>query len=225
MSELILLSLASAFTPTLVAATTLMMLLPQPKKLMLGYLAGAAMTSLTIGLVIVFTLERSSAVSTTEQSVSPGLTIAVGAAALVAALVLRARQNGRAPERSSAVGEPERVEPKWRRSLSTGSMRTTFAVGAVLTLPGAAYLAGLRQIDRLNYSTFGTVISVIAFNVVMLASLEIPLLCFTIAPDWTVASIHRLKNWISPRRHELVIRGLSIVGAVLVLKGVIELIA
>jgi hypothetical protein len=50
--------------PTLVAASTLMMLLPNPKRLMLGYLLGALMTSITLGLVIVFSLEGCSAHTT-----------------------------------------------------------------------------------------------------------------------------------------------------------------
>ena len=43
-----------------------MMLLPNPKRLMLGYLLGALMTSITLGLVIVFSVEGSDAVRTTE---------------------------------------------------------------------------------------------------------------------------------------------------------------
>ena len=50
MSQVILLSLTASLNPTLVAATTVMLLLPSPKKLMLGYLLGAYMTSITLGL-------------------------------------------------------------------------------------------------------------------------------------------------------------------------------
>ena len=42
--------------PTLLAAVTLMLLLPNPKRLMLGYLLGAYTTSISLGLVIVFAL-------------------------------------------------------------------------------------------------------------------------------------------------------------------------
>src|SRR5580704_17894150 len=33
--------------------------------------------------------------------------------------------------------------PRWQQALSKGSARTTFVVGALLTLPGGSYLAGL----------------------------------------------------------------------------------
>ena len=47
-TQVFLLALAAALNPTLVAASTLMMLLPNPKRLMLGYLLGALMTSITL---------------------------------------------------------------------------------------------------------------------------------------------------------------------------------
>jgi hypothetical protein len=54
MGEVILLSLTASLNPTLVAATTVMLLLDRPTRLMFGYLLGAYMTSFTLGLVIVF---------------------------------------------------------------------------------------------------------------------------------------------------------------------------
>ena len=56
MSDVILLSLTASFNPTLVAATTVMLLLERPARLMLGYLLGAYITSITLGLVIVFSV-------------------------------------------------------------------------------------------------------------------------------------------------------------------------
>ena len=39
--DIFLLSLVAMFNPTLLAAVTIMMLIPNPKRLMLGYLLGA----------------------------------------------------------------------------------------------------------------------------------------------------------------------------------------
>jgi hypothetical protein len=56
----VLLSLTAALNPTLLTATTVMLLLPSPTALMLGYWLGAMLTSITLGLVIVFSLQGSS---------------------------------------------------------------------------------------------------------------------------------------------------------------------
>ena len=88
MSQVILLSLTASLNPTLVAATTVMLLLDKPARLMLGYLLGAYMTSITLGLVIVFSLSNSSATNTTENTISPAVDIGLGAIALAVAFVL-----------------------------------------------------------------------------------------------------------------------------------------
>jgi hypothetical protein len=44
MGQVILLSLTASLNPTLVAATTVMLLLERPSRLMIGYLLGAYMT-------------------------------------------------------------------------------------------------------------------------------------------------------------------------------------
>ena len=95
----------------------------------------------------------------------------------------------------------------------------------MLTLPGASYLAGLSRIDKLNYSTAETVLLVIAFNLIMLALLEVPLLCFAIAPNWTVAAIDRTKASIGRHGRRSAVAGLTVLGALLVIKGLIELLS
>ena len=79
MSDVILLSLTASLNPTLVAATTVMLLLDKPVRLMLGYLLGAMMTSITLGLVIIFAVPHSSSTSTTQNTLSPGVDMYFGA--------------------------------------------------------------------------------------------------------------------------------------------------
>ena len=113
MSQVILLSLTASFNPTLVAATTVMLLLDNPAKLMLGYLLGAYVTSITLGLVIVFSASNSSTTNTTENTLSPAVDIALGAIALIAAWVVwsgrqeRYRQRRRARKRQSPTRVPQ----------------------------------------------------------------------------------------------------------------------
>lgn len=97
-------------------------------------------------------------------------------------------------------------------------------MGAVLTLPGTLYLAGLYRIDHLNYSTLATVGLVVAFNLVMLLLLEIPLLVFAVAPERTVTTLDHAKAWMAIHGRQLLVTILGSVGTLLVIKGVIELL-
>ena len=226
MGQVILLSLTASFNPTLVAATTVMLLLDKPARLMLGYLLGAYVTSITLGLVIVFSAS-SSTTSTTENTLSPAVDIALGLLALVGAWVVWSGRHERFRERRRArkAAKPDKGPPRWQRELSKGSARTTFLVGMLLTLPGASYLAGLDDIHKLNYSTTFTVLIVIGFNLVMLWLLEVPLISFVIAPDWTPRAIERAKAWISRHSHVFAVRGLTLLGALLIIKGIVGLIS
>src|SRR3954453_3455252 len=99
MGEVLLLSLTASLNPTLVAVTTGMLLLPKPTRLMGGYLAGAMLTSITLGLAIVFSLSSSSTTNTTQNLLSPAVDIALGALALAAAFVLHTGRQERLVER------------------------------------------------------------------------------------------------------------------------------
>lgn len=228
MSEVVLLSLTSAFNPTLIAVTTLMLLLPNPKRLMLGYWLGAMLMSITLGLLIVHTLKGSGVVSTTKSTLSPLADIVIGGLTLIIARTLATGRDKRYRERRAEKKKEKHTEdkdpPRWQRALSGGSARTTFVVGALLTLPGASYLAGLDRLSKLGYSTAATVLVVLAFNLVMLALLEVPMIAFAVAPERAPAALDRAKAWAGAHGRRYAVHGLEIIGALLIIKGVVGLI-
>jgi hypothetical protein len=203
-----------------------MLLLDKPVRLMGGYLLGAYLTSITLGIVIVFSFSNSSASNTTENTISPAVDIALGAIALAVAFVLHTgradRLRERRQERKSA--KPDKGPPRWQQQLNKGSPRATFVIGVLLTLPGASYLAGLHSIHDLHYSKPETVLLVIGFNLVMMWLLEVPLLGFLVAPKWTPRAVDRAKAWVRDHAHVFAVRGFAGVGALLVIKGLVGLV-
>ena len=92
MDKIFVYSLVAAANATLLAAVTVMLFLPSPKRLLIGFLLGGLLVSLTIGFVIVFAVHHSSATSTSQSSISPAMDIAFGVLLLVAASVLRSER-------------------------------------------------------------------------------------------------------------------------------------
>jgi hypothetical protein len=227
--DVFLLAFLAALYPTLLAATTVMLLLPHPKRLLLGYLCGAAMTSIALGLVIVFALRHAGLTKTTQVTLGPGEDIVLGCLALVIAFVLHSGRDRRLVERrrerKAAKGEEKQGPPRWQQALGRGSARTTFVVGALLTLPGATYVTALYRISDENLSDPLTVLTVVAFNVIMLMLLEIPLLAYTFAPDWTPKAIERFKQKLSERGRTWGIRIAAALGLLMIARGVIALLA
>jgi len=210
----------AAANPTLLAATTVMLLLDRPKRLLLGYLLGALMTSVTLGLVIVFALDGSA--ETAQHTLSPVYDLVLGALLIAISYWVGHRpRTALADRRRRREKKPDKGPPLWQRTLSRGSARMTFVVGALLTLPGASYLIGLHKIADSDAGTAGAVGAVVLFNVIMLALLEVPLIGFTLAPDWTTDAVDRLKAWFARNARRLASRIALILGALLILRGLI----
>jgi hypothetical protein len=220
--KVVLYAFTAALNPTLVTATTVMLLLPNPLRLMLGYWLGAMLVSVTLGILIVFALDDSSAASTTKNTLSPIADIVLGALALLLALVLATGRDKGMTERRAQRREGK-DPPRWQRTLGKGTARTTFVIGVLLTLPGASYLLGLHNINTLDYSPAVTVLLVIGFNLIMLILLEAPLLAFVLAPEAAPKAVDRAKAWAAARWRTVVVSGLCVIGGTLVLKGIVGL--
>jgi hypothetical protein len=228
LASIFFLSLLAMFTPTLLAAVTVMMLLPNPKRLMLGYLLGAYLTSITAGLLIVFSLHGSASEST-AHTMGPIEDIVVGLVALLVAYVLGngrdARLQERRRRRKEAKETAEKKESFPERMLGRGSARVTFVVGVLLTFPGVSYLTALDRMAKLDATSAELVLLVVAFCLIQQVLLEVPLLGYTFAPDWTKDAVARFRAWLGRNGRRAGVILAAVIGVLLVLRGVIALIA
>jgi hypothetical protein len=226
MGDIFLLSLVSAANATLLAAVTVMLFLPSPKRLLLGYLAGALLISLTIGFVIVFVVHDASATSTTRNTVSPSIDVAIGFISLLVAYVLGSGQDQKLKERrrkgkSDGESDSEKSPSKVEQLLGRGSARVTFAVGVVLTLPSVSYLVALHDLQKLGYGTVGEILVIIGFNAMLLIFLEVPLVGYFVAPERTVVEVQRFRAWLIRSGRRMAIVGAGVIGVFLIARGVI----
>ena len=217
-------SIVATLNPSLLAAVTVMMLLPQRKRLMLGYLVGAYTTSIVAGLVIIFALHHSGAVTTSKRLISPGEDVAIGALALVIMVVLVSGAD--APlrrwreRRHRAHARHGADEPSWQqRMLSRGSIGLAFLVGALVSFPGISYLNALDHIVRLNPSTLIILVLVLGFCFMQQILLEVPLVAAVVAPDQTEQTVIRAKSWFGRHGRAIAQAALACVGILLVVHG------
>jgi Sap, sulfolipid-1-addressing protein len=201
-----------------------MMLLAEPKKLMLGYLLGAYLTSISLGLLIVFSLHGSGATSTARASLTPAEDLVFGAIALTVGIVLRTGRVDRLRERRRRKKGDAKKESWPERMLGRGSPRVTFAVGAALTLPGASYLVALDRIAKLDAGPPAAVLLVIAFCLIQMMLLELPLVGYAFAPERTQQAVARFREWVAHNAKRVIGNAAIVIGALLLLRGVIELL-
>jgi Sap, sulfolipid-1-addressing protein len=219
------LALLATLNPSLLAAVTIMLLLPNPRRLMAGYLLGAYLTSITSGLVIVFSLHGSAAEDQAKRSISPAEDIVVGVVLLVVSFVLATGRDAPLQRRREARKERKEREGKGSRSerlLGRGSARVTFAVGAVLSFPGVSYFLALDHIVRLDPGAVPSILLVIGFCFMQLLFLELPLLGYLFSPEWTHRAVHGFRDFLARRGRLVATIGAAIVGLVLILRGVLN---
>jgi Sap, sulfolipid-1-addressing protein len=222
------LALLSMANPTLLAAVTVMMLLPRTKTLMLGYLLGAYLTSISLGIVIVLTLNESEGVESARHTLSPAEDLVVGAILLLVGYTLltgrteRLRERRRQRKEEKDGGQPKQSWPE--RMLGRGSARITFAVGVVLSFPGVSYLTALDRIAKLDATHVEMIALVIAFCLLQQMLLELPVLGYAVAPDWTQGAVTRFRAWLGRNGLRAGAYVALVLGGLLILRGVITII-
>jgi Sap, sulfolipid-1-addressing protein len=225
MGHVFVFSLTAALNPTLLAAVTLMLTLPSPERLLLGYLLGAALTSVTCGLLLVFALPGTKTLSTAKHTVSPAIDITLGTLILVIVFVVATGRDRRRQAWSERRRErtKDKPPPRWKRALSKGSARDTFVIGILLSFPGASYIAGMDLLSKQNIGTAATVIAVLVFNLVMLLLLELPLIGYLTRPESTAATVKRFSDLLTRHGGRVALTGAGLVGIWLIVRGALTL--
>ena len=228
--SIFLLSLMAMFNPTLLAAVTVMMLLPDPKRLITGYLLGAYLASIGLGMAIVFTLHgNSSGVETSKRTLSPVEDLAFGAILAIVGWALltgrvKAAKEGHKRRHEEKHGPKEAKESLPERLLGRGSMRLTFAIGALLSLPGASYLIALDKMAKLDWHAPTTALAVVVFCLIQQTFLEVPLVGFHLAPEWTQGAVVRFREWIANNASRAAGHVALVLGVLLIIRGTAYLI-
>jgi Sap, sulfolipid-1-addressing protein len=202
--ELLLLAIAAAFYPALLAVVIIFLGRPRPKRLLTFFLAGAWLVSMTIGLVVVFGLDGAGIRSSTRGTINASIYISVGAFALVVGGYLLGRTPR--PKTPKQDGKPSLTQ----RYLTKDSSWLVFVLGIVLNMPGVWYLIALKDIGLTGWTSAEKVLALVGFNLIMFAFVEAPLIGYLVAPDWSRRLVDRFNAWL--HRHGRHLAGYIAVG-------------
>ena len=96
-------------------------------------------------------------------------------------------------------------------------------VGALISLPGAAYLTALHNLVTGHYSTTTQVVAVVAFVLIEFLLVIIPYVFLELRPAATRAAIRKGQDWLRGHTQQLLAYTCLILGAYLTVSALIRL--
>ena len=231
-AEFFVLAFTAALNPKLLAVDLLLIENRRPRAMFLCVLLGGLTVGITIGLldVLVFHLDAINS----QKTVSAGVDLALGLLLLtVGALVATGRLHGRrkapVPAGDGQSGKPQKKKKKkkkdgWAaRVLAEPRLGVAIVVGALIGLPGAAYLTALHNLVAGHYSTAIQVTAVVVFVVIEFLLIIVPYACLELRPEATKRFLKKAQNWLTGHVHQLIAYVCLILGAYQVVSALVRL--
>jgi hypothetical protein len=205
----LVMALAVSVEPFRIGMTVLMLNRPRPALQLLAFLCGGFAMGMTVGLVVLFVFHR--ALRESSYFTLPNVQILIGVVALLVAVVV------------AVPGlwdlRPTRLARPAKQLLSGPSLAVAGVAGLGIALPSVDYLAALAVILASGTAALTQVATLVMFNIVAFAFIEIPLLTYVLAPKTTVRWVAALNDWIRARRRVEVAFLLAAVGCVALTAG------
>ena len=228
-ANFLLLAVGSALYPLLVAAVIVMLEAPRPLPLLLAYLAGGALMSIGIGIVILVLLDDAGAFTgSSAKTASPWADIVLGGLLVVLALLLvtgrDARLRRRRPDKKTMDDGPKK-ESWTQRNLGGGSARVIFLVGMILSLPSFYYLSALKDIDRYYGVSATAIVLILIFNAIQFTLIEVPIVGYLTAPEATKRGVSTFNDWFRTHTRQIAEVAAGAIGLYLIISGVVDLIS
>ena len=194
-----------------------------PVKILVWFLAGGLLTTITIGIAVVFALQGTSFVSGSNSAADPTVYLTAGLLSLVAAYAVN-RRTGKAETAPPAAAADEAKKPSAAQRAVERGAPVAFAAGVVLNIvPGTFPLVGMKDIAQLDSSNGLKVAAVVVFYVIMFAFVEVPIVAFLLAPERTTAAVDEFNAWLGRNGRRIAAYVLAAVGAYLIVRGLVAL--
>jgi Sap, sulfolipid-1-addressing protein len=216
--DLLLLAVLSAFWPTLVLVDVLAFQTAKPERILLGFLAGGLLATITIGSLIVFSLDETSIGSSPSTSTTSAiLDFALAGFAFLCAWILAHRPEK--PKKPPSAKKQQRAE-RTRKAIERGAP-LAFVAGILLNIvPGVFPIIALKDIAGAGYSHSEVVATLFVFYVIMFSLVELPIVGYVFAGDWTGTQVGRFNTWLTNNHRRVAVWVLVAGGCYLGARGI-----
>jgi hypothetical protein len=200
--DLLVLAVLSAFWPTLVLIDVIAFQTRKPEQILLGFLAGGLLTTVVVGSIVVFTLaDTDVGSSSTGSNTTAVFDFVLAGLAFLFAYILDHRPVKPKKEPDGKKGRAERT----REAIEQGAW-LAFVGGVLLNIiPGVFPLIALKDIAAAGYSHVQVVATLFVFYVIMFALVELPIVGYLFAGEWTSNQVTRFNDWLTNNQRRVAV--------------------
>lgn len=216
--EIILLALASTIRPTGMAALYALLAAPAPRRLLTAYVISGLTFTIAFGLLVILAFNGIALGNGTDARSGLIYVIAGAAGLVLAALVhsgrIRWRAGAEAPEASG----------RWARMLEDRlTVKTAILAGPVTHIPGLFYLLALNVIAADAPKRLEALLEILVYNLVWFALPLGALAICIVRPDTARQIVGNIQEWSKDHTRSIISITAAVVGAALVLRGLLTL--
>ena len=232
MGTVLLLGLAAAVYPQLLAVVVVILTRPNPRPLLWACYLGSLVVNVACGILVLVVFRSSdSMLGTSSRRLGPAAYLLIGVVAVIVAGVVatsRGREligrdrpvlRGRTDQApgDSRVG---RVKARAEVALTEGSLAAAVAAGALLAIPGPFDFFAIGHLARNGYPALVAGGAIVVFALVKFLLIEIPILSYAISPEETSEKVNRFSNWMHAHKMTVVACVVALIGIALIAKGI-----
>ena len=235
MGSIILLALAAAIYPQLLAVVVVILTRPNPQPLLWACYLVSLLVSVGSSILI-FTVfhSRETIAGTSSHRLGPATYLVVGTVAVILAILMATRRGRRLLDRDRWILRKERGERRGRRGsatvartraraergLSEGSLVVACLVGALLAIPGPFDFLAVGRLARHGYGVLAAAGVMSVFALIKFVLIEVPIAGYTIDPDGTAATVGRFSRWMHTNKLAGVAAVVGVFGVLLIGRGI-----
>jgi hypothetical protein len=211
------LAVLASLSPTALLVAAVYLGSARPMQTAAFYLAGALVMSLVTGVVILVVLRSVDLSHPGEHGPRYELRLALGAALVIAGLVV-ARRKPRPPDPT----QPE--QGLISRMAASPAPRTAFVVGILVFAPGATFLAAVQVIATARAGLELTLLAVAVVVVINVLLVWLPLVLYLLAPALTTEYLTSFNGWLRAHGHTVLVWALVVAGSIVAGNGIYGLV-
>lgn len=203
----------AAVSPTALLVMAVFLGSANPRRTALLYVAGAMLMTAAMAVTVLVVLRVAGLNQPRQHDPRYGLRLALGVLALAAAAVVVARR--RRPGPAAGTQGPGLVS----RLVAQPKPGAAFAVGLLLFVPSATFLAAVQAVATADASLSATTLALVLVVIITGLVVWLPLLAYLAAPAATTRRLKALNGWLRANGRVLLMAGLVVAGVVLVING------